>query len=106
MAGEIPARFYNWLLLHNLRTSTARCHLNMLRLLNRNVPKLTKNDLIDFLLKLKEEGKRHSYLNHYIVTAKTFTRFLNDNSIPCDLSIEQIRQFKPQPFQKATMSDN
>lgn len=97
--------FYNWLLLKDLRPTTARRHVLNLRHLLSQI-NLTADELTPHLASMKEAGYRHSYINQVIGTSRVYTRFLIYKGQENDLGILELKQLGDQSFQKATLSDS
>lgn len=93
-----PYRLY--LLTNGRKASTVQRHLNVLKGLLSSIKELSKEEVNSYILRLKLENKRHSYLNQVTDTVRMYARFIGVSD-----DLVSFRRFKAQAFAKATMSD-
>lgn len=91
--------FKLWLSQNGRGNSTIYRHEIALRILERKGVEFTKEGVDSFLFKLKQEGRRNSYLNTIINTVVLYAQFAQIEEL------KSHKRFKKEPFVKATMSD-
>ncbi|MCR4307753.1 MAG: site-specific integrase [Candidatus Berkelbacteria bacterium] len=91
-----------------LKPPTVYRHINILKLLIKarsfTNGYITKNSLEEYIAKRLIEGRRHSYLDDFIILARHHTTYLQEQNKECDPSVFDIPFLKKQAFEKATMT--
>ncbi|MDQ3098904.1 MAG: site-specific integrase [bacterium] len=81
------------------RDSTVNYHLDNIKRLSSEIPEITATSVKDFLIRLKEEGKKGSYLNNFVNTLKIYADYAERPELG------NIKYFKEIASEKAIMSD-
>ena len=89
--------FKLWLVQSGRKSSTIQLYLRALTRLVVACPAISKDEITTFYLKLKEENKRHSYINAYTDALRIYNQFRPVPYLP--------NYFKDQATIKATLSD-
>lgn len=91
--------FFNHLLREGRKPSTCYRHVNIVKILQKELKEWNAQELENLLVRYKVDGKRHSYLNHIIDCYNLYSRFKG-------IETAHVKRFNDQPFAKATMSDD
>lgn len=78
---------------------TVELHLQLYRRLKQEVPDLSPDGIMTYLLSLYESGRKGTYLNDFIDTIHVFGRFKQTEIY------KPLRYFPEEAYEKATMSD-
>jgi len=97
--------FYNWLLLNNRRSPTAKRHCYNLDNLLQFDPHLTSDSFSAFIGYKKDHQCKNTYLNHLISTVRVYSQYLKEKGQFYDDELLSTRFLKREIFIKATMSD-
>lgn len=93
--------FASWLSLNNRRERTITKHLTLLRLLTSGISAWTKDEVDQFILNLKKEGRQNTYLNGFAFTTRLYAQYKG--------LAEDLQKYKPLKIgvtTKATLSDD
>lgn len=96
---ELPA-FQLYLTQNGRKQTTIKRHLQQLRYLLQKVKPFTKENFDQFLLSLKEQGRKNTYLNSLIASVRVYSQFLNLGQ-----ELSTYKFLPEEPSIKATMSD-
>lgn len=98
MEGFDYSDFSAFLLRNGNLLKTVSRQIRLLKRLNDSLSVWSNDQLELFLARLKQEGKRNSYINRYIVVWNQYNRFKG-------LTNPQVKLYKKQPFNKSILSD-
>jgi len=92
--------FRLYLIRRNLKPSTLKGHLTIIRFLQRVVREFTVQAIDDFVLQMKDKGYKNSYINILINTIRQYAKFAY-----MDEKLQNYKTLPREPSVKATMSD-
>lgn len=98
-------KYYNWLILNNRKIRTAKRLVWTINNIENQTGKLDTDSFTSFITAKKARGASNSYLNSLIFGARTYTHYLKDIGAKYPGDIFNIKLFKKQVAEKATMSD-
>lgn len=92
-------KFKFYLLQGDRKQKTVNLHLETFDRLLKHAPNLTPEEVMSFLSQLKEQGRKATYLNHFIDTIRLY-----GDSQGVEV-YKNLKYFKEENYVKATMSD-
>lgn len=98
--------FYNWLR-NNRKDSSVRGYISNYYLCKHSFKDCpTLESCQKFIIEKQLEGKRGSYINHFVTIFRLYTQFLEESGKPFDKDVYRLKKVKEEAVNKATLNDS